>query len=40
VVAWRGKNCTAFTGTQNLITLSTKCKLIVEEHLTNWKDYK
>jgi len=40
IVAWRGKNCTEFTSTQNLLLLSTKCKLIVEEHLTNWKDYK
>ncbi len=40
VVAWRGKNCTAFNGSTNLLTLSTKCKTVVEEHLTNWKDYK
>ncbi len=40
IVAWRGKNCTEFAGTQNLLLLSTKCKIIVEEHLTNWKDYK
>jgi hypothetical protein len=40
VVAWRGKGCTAFTGTADLLALSTPCKIVVEEHLTNWKDYK
>jgi Tfp pilus assembly protein PilV len=40
VVAWRGKNCTAFNSNQDLLTLSTSCKVVVEEHLTNWKDYK
>lgn len=40
VVAWRGKGCTNFGGTDNLLTLVTPCKIVVEEHLTNWKDYK
>ena len=39
VVAWRGKNCPDFTGTQDLLALDSKCKILVEEHLTNWKDY-
>ncbi len=40
IVAWRGKNCTDFSQSADLETLSTRCKIIVEEHLTNWKDYK
>ncbi len=40
VVVWRGKGCTTFATTQNLLTLSTKCRIVVEDHLTNWKDYK
>ena len=40
VVAWRGKNCTAFNSNQDLIALATSCKIMVEEHMTNWKDYK
>jgi hypothetical protein len=40
VVAWRGKGCTAFTTNQDLLTLSTPCKIVAEEHMTNWKDYK
>ena len=40
VVAWRGKNCTAFNTSQDLLALSTPCKVMVEEHMTNWKDYK
>jgi len=40
VVAWRGKGCATFAATANLLTLSTPCKIVVEEHLTNWKDYK
>lgn len=39
IVAWRAKNCTAFAS-QDLETLSTPCKILVEEHLTNWRDYK
>lgn len=40
VVAWRGKNCTSFATNQDLLALSTPCKVVVEEHMTNWKDYK
>lgn len=40
VVAWRGKGCTDFPTNQNLDTLNTKCKITLEERLTNWKDYK
>jgi len=40
VVAWRGKGCTTFVTGANLLTLSTPCKIVAEEHLTNWKDYK
>jgi Tfp pilus assembly protein PilV len=40
VVAWRGKNCAAFSSNQDLTALSTSCKITVEEHLTNWKDYR
>jgi type II secretory pathway pseudopilin PulG len=39
VVAWRGKNCPSFTTSTNLLTLISQCKVVVEEHLTNWKDY-
>lgn len=40
VVAWRGKDCTDFASNQDLLTLSTSCRVIVEEDMTNWKDYK
>lgn len=40
VVAWRGKNCPSFDTTQNLIAIVSACKIVVEEHVTNWKDYK
>lgn len=40
VVAWRGKNCTSFVTGTDLLALSTPCKVTVEEHMTNWKDYK
>lgn len=40
VVAWRGKNCPDFLTSQDLLTLASHCKVIVEEHMTNWKDYK
>ena len=40
VVAWRGKNCPIFNSSDNLLLLVTNCKVVVEEHLTNWKDYK
>ena len=40
VVAWRGPKCTEFTTSQDLLSLATSCKVMVEEHMTNWKDYK
>ncbi len=40
VVAWRGKNCTSFNSNQDLLTLVSLCKVVVEEHMTNWKDYR
>ena len=39
VVAWRDKNCPEFTTSTDILALATPCKIIVEEHLTNWKDY-
>jgi hypothetical protein len=38
VVAWRGKDCT-WAGTDPTVAPS-RCKVVVEEHLTNWKDYQ
>ncbi len=40
VVAWRGKGCAVFNSNQDLLALASPCKLMVEEHMTNWKDYK
>lgn len=40
IVAWRGKNCAEFVGGDDLETLNTRCKILVEEQLMNWKDYK
>ncbi len=37
IVGWTGKNCTVMT---NQDPETTNCKIIVEEHLTNWKDYQ
>ncbi|MBI4363229.1 MAG: prepilin-type N-terminal cleavage/methylation domain-containing protein [Candidatus Doudnabacteria bacterium] len=37
IVGWVGKNCTAMT---NEDPETTNCKLVLEEHMTNWKDYK
>jgi len=39
VVAWRNKNCPTFIANQDLLALSSNCKIVVEEHLTNWKNY-
>jgi hypothetical protein len=39
-VLWRGKGCANFIGTENLSTINSQCKVVAEEHLTNWKDYK
>ena len=38
-VAWSGKRCATITA-QDPETLSTPCKVVLEEHLTNWKDYR
>ena len=40
VVVWRGKNCPSFNPNQDLLAVSSPCKIVVQEHLTNWKDYK
>lgn len=40
VVAWRGKNCASFNPTDDLLTVNSSCKIVTEEHLTNWKDYR
>ena len=40
IVAWRGKNCATFSTNTDLLALATSCKIVVEEHMTNWKDYK
>jgi len=39
IVAWRGKNCPAFNSNQDLNLLNSKCKVVMEERLTNWKNY-
>ncbi len=36
-VGWRGKKCTSMT---NQDPSTTNCKVMVEEQLTNWKDYQ
>jgi len=38
IVGWRGKNCTWAGQDPSIAPVS--CKVVVEEHLTNWKDYK
>ena len=41
VVAWKGKGCPTISFTSDLLAQgTTKCRTIVEEHLTNWKDYQ
>lgn len=40
IVAWRGKGCPDFVSSQDLENLVTPCKVMLEEHLTNWKDYE
>jgi four helix bundle protein len=40
VVAWRDKNCPTFLTSDDLLALSSGCKVVNESHLTNWKDYK
>jgi type II secretory pathway pseudopilin PulG len=39
VVIWSDKKCPSIAG-QDPLNFNTKCKVVVEEHLTNWKDYK
>jgi type II secretory pathway pseudopilin PulG len=43
VVVWQGRGCAPWPASilnLNPVTFSTKCKVILEERLTNWKDYK
>jgi len=49
IVVWDGRNCTAVPNDNTNVNLSdtagpqafiTACKTIVEETMTNWKDYK
>lgn len=37
VVGWKGKGCSAMASAD---PMTTNCKVIIEEHFTNWKDYK
>lgn len=37
IVGWTGKNCSTMTNTD---PETTNCKVVVEEDLTNWKDYQ
>jgi hypothetical protein len=39
-VAWSGKRCNNDLLGQDPETLSTNCKIVLEERLVNWKDYK
>jgi Tfp pilus assembly protein PilV len=40
-VVWNGKNCTTFTASTDIVNnFNTRCRVLLEEHLTNWKDYK
>lgn len=38
-VAWSAKNCPSVQN-QDPETLATTCKVVLEDHLTNWKDYR
>jgi len=45
IVAWTGKNCPSIVEAGNTLysgsaTTPGRCKVIVEDRLTNWKDYK
>ncbi len=43
VVIWQGRNCTPFpTNPSSLdpVTFATRCKVVMTERLTNWKDYQ
>lgn len=37
IVGWKGKKCNPMA---NNDPETTNCKILLEEHLTNWKDYK
>jgi hypothetical protein len=37
IVGWRDKRCTPMTGQD---PETTNCKVVIEERLTNWKDYE
>jgi type II secretory pathway pseudopilin PulG len=39
-VVWRDKNCPTLVGTEDLENFNSECKITIEEHLTNWKDFK
>jgi type II secretory pathway pseudopilin PulG len=42
-VVWQGRGCAewpANVSTMNPDTFATKCKIVMEERLTNWKDYE
>jgi type II secretory pathway pseudopilin PulG len=39
IVQWRGKNCPAIDP-MNITNVPGNCKIVVEERLTNWKDYR
>lgn len=39
IVQWKGKRCPTIN-TSNLTEASGPCKIVVEERLTNWKDYR
>lgn len=40
IVAWRGKNCPTIINQDPGGVSPAACKIVVEDHLTNWKDYK
>jgi hypothetical protein len=39
-VAWQGKRCNNNTANQDPEFFNTTCKIVLEERLTNWKDYR
>jgi Tfp pilus assembly protein PilV len=43
-VVWEGKRCTPFGALNNfdpkVFSATTPCKIVMEERLTNWKDYR
>jgi Tfp pilus assembly protein PilV len=40
IVVWKGRGCTDFGTNVDPAALTTPCKVSIEEHLTNWKDFK